>query len=141
MERSEHWQPQRHNVKRLPHYFKEAALGFLSGVPGWIGDTGNLIMRGADVIPGANLLRNRQPLPDTEYFGGLLNAEMGPAFQLGSIGSPDAGDFGRFAGLLAPTVLHGSPHKFSPTSRNVLGEFDSRKIGTGEGAQAQGYGL
>lgn len=35
--------------------------------------------------------------------------------------------------LAAPTVYHGSPHKFD--------KFDSSKIGTGEGAQAYGHGL
>jgi hypothetical protein len=39
------------------------------------------------------------------------------------------------------TVYHGSPHKFPPTAKNPLGEFDSTKIGTGEGAQAYGHGL
>lgn len=36
-------------------------------------------------------------------------------------------------GLLAHTVYHGSPHKFT--------KFDMSKIGTGEGAQAYGHGL
>ncbi len=35
--------------------------------------------------------------------------------------------------MAAPTVYHGSPHKFD--------KFDSSKIGTGEGAQAYGHGL
>jgi hypothetical protein len=35
--------------------------------------------------------------------------------------------------LLAPTVYHGSPHKFD--------KFDTSKVGTGEGAQAYGHGL
>lgn len=39
------------------------------------------------------------------------------------------------------TVWHGSPHKFAPTAKNPLGEFDSSKIGTGEGAQSYGHGL
>ena len=38
-------------------------------------------------------------------------------------------------------VFHGTPHKFPPTERNPLGEFDASKIGTGEGAQVYGYGL
>ena len=37
-------------------------------------------------------------------------------------------------------VWHGSPHKFAPTPKNPLGEFDASKIGTGEGAQAYGHG-
>jgi hypothetical protein len=38
------------------------------------------------------------------------------------------------------TVWQGSPHRFAPTKNNPLGEFDSTKIGSGEGAQAYGYG-
>ena len=42
--------------------------------------------------------------------------------------------------MAAPTVWHGTPHRFPPTAKNPLGEFDPTKIGTGEGAQAYGYG-
>jgi len=38
-------------------------------------------------------------------------------------------------------VYHGTPHRFPPTKKNPLGEFDPAKIGTGEGAQAYGHGL
>jgi hypothetical protein len=38
-------------------------------------------------------------------------------------------------------VYHGTPHRFAPTARNPLGEFDASKIGTGEGAQVYGHGL
>ena len=38
-------------------------------------------------------------------------------------------------------VYHGTPHTLPPTERNPLGEFDASKIGTGEGAQAYGYGI
>lgn len=37
-------------------------------------------------------------------------------------------------------VWHGTPHTLPPTAKNPLGEFDASKIGTGEGAQAYGYG-
>ena len=36
---------------------------------------------------------------------------------------------------------HGTPHEFTPTPDNPLGEFISSKIGTGEGAQAYGHGM
>jgi hypothetical protein len=39
------------------------------------------------------------------------------------------------------TTYHGSPHIFSPTDANPLGEFDLSKMGTGEGAQAYGHGI
>ena len=42
--------------------------------------------------------------------------------------------------MAAPIVYHGSPHRFAPTAKNPLGEFDPTKIGTGEGAQVYGYG-
>jgi hypothetical protein len=45
------------------------------------------------------------------------------------------------AGSLGMNVWHGSPHRFPPTAKNPLGEFDPTKIGTGEGAQAYGHGL
>ena len=38
------------------------------------------------------------------------------------------------------TTWHGSPHTFPPTANNPLGEFDSAKMGTGEGAQVYGKG-
>jgi hypothetical protein len=41
---------------------------------------------------------------------------------------------------LNAVTYHGSPHKFAPTLNNPLGEFDFRKMGTGEGAQAYGKG-
>ena len=44
-------------------------------------------------------------------------------------------------GAISPMdVWHGSPHRFAPTAKNPLGEFDPTKIGTGEGAQVYGYG-
>jgi len=44
-------------------------------------------------------------------------------------------------GAISPMdVWHGTPHRFPPTAKNPLGEFDPMKIGTGEGAQAYGVG-
>jgi hypothetical protein len=47
----------------------------------------------------------------------------------------------RTGGILPMDTWHGSPHRFPPTAKNPLGEFDPMKIGTGEGAQAYGHGL
>lgn len=45
------------------------------------------------------------------------------------------------SGMALPMdVWHGSPHRFPPTAKNPLGEFDPTKMGTGEGAQAYGMG-
>jgi len=38
-------------------------------------------------------------------------------------------------------AYHGTPHRFAPSAENPLGEFDSSKIGTGEGNAAYGHGL
>ena len=46
----------------------------------------------------------------------------------------------RSGGVLPMDTWHGSPHRFPPTAKNPLGEFDPMKIGTGEGAQAYGAG-
>ena len=60
-------------------------------------------------------------------------------FWRGSVMGQDAGAQARNmeralnVALAAPTVYHGSPHKFD--------KFDSSKIGTGEGAQAYGHGI
>jgi hypothetical protein len=37
-------------------------------------------------------------------------------------------------------AYHGTPHLFPPSADNPLGEFDSSKIGTGEGNQSYGHG-
>lgn len=44
-------------------------------------------------------------------------------------------------GMLGATAYHGTPHRFAPTERNPLGEFDLSKIGSGEGAQSYGHGI
>jgi hypothetical protein len=46
----------------------------------------------------------------------------------------------RSGGVLPMDTWHGSPHRFPPTAKNPLGEFDPMKIGTGEGAQSYGVG-
>ena len=66
------------------------------------------------VVPG---IMERGGLP-AEMLGAMANRTMSPM-----------------------DVWHGSPHRFPPTARNPLGEFDASKIGTGEGAQVYGHGL
>lgn len=46
----------------------------------------------------------------------------------------DANVLGSFRGF------HGTPHTFEPVEHNPFGEFSDQKIGSGEGAQAFGYG-
>ena len=55
----------------------------------------------------------------------------------------------RATGLMKPAsgmvreliTYHGTPHRFPEAPDNPLGAFDASKIGTGEGAQAFGYGI
>lgn len=62
-------------------------------------------------------------------------------------GAAQAEDFARYQRSIPPsdvsplTAFHGTPHRFEPTPANPLGEFRAAKIGSGEGAQAYGYGL
>ena len=64
-----------------------------------------------------------------------------------SAGAAQAEDFTRYQRSIPPsdvsplTAFHGTPHRFEPTPANPLGEFRAAKIGSGEGAQAYGYGL
>ena len=57
-----------------------------------------------------------------------------------------AEDFARYQRSIPPsdvsplTAFHGTPHRFEPTPENPLGEFRASAIGSGEGAQAFGYG-
>jgi hypothetical protein len=79
---------------------------------------------------------------------------VGPAAKLAGKGAMATGRFvapkvGELAeqymvktgNILPLDVYHGTPHRLPPTARNPLGEFDASKIGTGEGAQAYGYGI
>lgn len=62
-------------------------------------------------------------------------------------GAAQVEDFARYQRSIPPsdvsplTAFHGTPHTFEPTPANPLGEFRAAKIGSGEGAQAYGYGL
>lgn len=66
---------------------------------------------------------------------------MGMTLAAGGIGAStlaepelDANVLGSFRGF------HGTPHTFEPVDHNPFGEFSDEKIGSGEGAQAFGYG-
>ena len=93
----------------------------------------------AEVIPGVRSLK--QPAMQLGKAGEKLAERVVP--QIMERGGFSAGLLGDLAqGSVRPLdVYHGSPYPFPPTSRNPLGEFDASKIGTGEGAQAYGYGI
>jgi hypothetical protein len=56
------------------------------------------------------------------------------------VGLAGVGDVGSGAER-ARIGYHGTPHRFAPEPDAPLGRFKSEKIGSGEGAQAYGYGL
>jgi hypothetical protein len=85
-------------------------------------------LAGADLAAVAPLAK---PIAQKAYTGLRQLSEQVPA--PGIVG-------GRLAGEEGMVAWHGSPHKFPPTERNPLGEFDLGKMGTGEGAQAYGHG-
>lgn len=99
------------------------------------------------VIPEAAMLSSipRQAVASQAERAGMA-AERAVApmvertMQKGGLGAGLLGDLSR--GSVSPLdVYHGTPHTLPPTARNPLGEFDASKIGTGEGAQAYGYGI
>ena len=73
----------------------------------------------------SNLMQPEEamPLATNLMGGGMAASRLAPA-----------------AGLFGMNVWHGTPHRFPPTAKNPLGEFDASKIGTGEGTQAYGVG-
>ncbi len=114
--------------------------GAVAGFPGWAGDMAYL----ADTARLA-LTGERTQAPPSEYVGttdyiaskagypipGSVSGQLGAA--LGGMLSPGPGDLGRLGSVLSAIPFwHGSPHKFD--------RFDLSRMGTGEGAQAYGWG-
>jgi len=95
-----------------------------------------------------------RPLPETVGAAMAVAPMVAPAARMAGEGVAATGRFvapkaGQLAeqymvntgGILPLNVYHGTPHTLPPTPKNPLGEFDASKIGTGEGAQAYGYGI
>lgn len=115
--------------------------GAVAGIPGWSGDIGYLLQE----YPRA-LLTDTPLRPPVEYAGttdaiakaagyeipGTLSGQLGAA--VGGLLSPGPGDLARFSPLLgAIPFWHGSRHAFDAA--------DLSKMGTGQGAQAYGWGF
>lgn len=135
--------------------------GAVSGVLGAPGDIESLIrllpgLNEETVLPTSEDIEKRLPFksdtPVSQAATGLGQLAggfyTGPGSPLKAIaGVPKAikhgaEEFAKATAMGAPRldVWHGSPHKFPPTAKNPLGEFDPTKIGTGEGAQQYGVG-
>jgi len=91
-----------------------------------VGQTGRVANQAAMTAGRAGERLAERVVPQVMERGGL------PAQLLGDVSR----------GSVSPLdVYHGTPHTLPPTPRNPLGEFDASKIGSGEGAQAYGYGI
>jgi hypothetical protein len=139
----------------------DLARGALSGVLGAPGDIESLIrllpgLSEETILPTSEDIEKRIPFRSEspvsqaatglgQLAGGFYTGRGSPLRAIAAIPGAlkhGAQEFAKASAAGAPhlTVWHGSPHKFAPTPKNPLGEFDPRKIGTGEGAQAYGHG-
>jgi hypothetical protein len=156
--------------KRLQKVEKPVSISPLQLARGWAAGTaglpGDIESLGRALIPGVseeNVLPTSEEMLNQIPFGakdevGQRAAELGTLFGGLGVGTgakavsrgakaiaPKAGELAeqyaiRTGMVLPMDVWHAGPHKFPPTKKNPLGEFDPTKIGTGEGAQAFGYG-
>jgi hypothetical protein len=105
---------------------REEAINAAMTVIPLVGQGGRVANQAAMTAGRAGARYAERVIPQVMERGGL------PAQLLGDISR----------GSVSPLdVYHGTPHTLPPTERNPLGEFDASKIGTGEGAQAYGYGI
>jgi hypothetical protein len=118
------------------------AQGFLGEAPDQLGfsrlhpDYAKIIGRGEQgmLTGGASMIGPTAQA--VKGLGGMAVRTLGP-----TAGRMAEGYLQQTGGILPLDVYHGTPHTLPPTARNPLGEFDASKIGSGEGAQAYGYGI
>jgi hypothetical protein len=131
-------------------------LDLVEQSPGWSSAVSNAVGQLADLLTASRELgtpggwknvsrRSRERLG--KMVGGIgkgfydapVASTLGmvaPALHMASAHTPVA-NVADDAGMVAH---HGTPHTFAPTEKNPLGEFDLSKMGSGEGAQAYGWG-
>jgi hypothetical protein len=103
-------------------------------------ETINAAMTVAPFVKPAAVMANRAAMSAGRAGERLAERVVPQVMERGGLGSQLLSDVSR--GSVSPLdVYHGTPHTLPPTPRNPLGEFDASKIGTGEGAQAYGYGI
>lgn len=121
----------------FPAGFNSGAVAGVAGYPGDIAymlDTAGRALTGQHTQPAAQdfpgtteYLAKQAGYPIPQSFSGQLGAAVG------GILTPGPGDLAKFAPVLSAIPFwHGSPHKYDAV--------DLSKIGTGEGAQAYGWG-
>ena len=114
--------------------------GAVAGVAGYPGDIAYMLDTAGRAITGQHTQPAAQDFPGTtDYIAAKagypippsLSGQLGAA--VGGILTPGPGDLAKFAPVLSAIPFwHGSPHKYDAV--------DLSKIGTGEGAQAYGWG-
>ena len=115
--------------------------GAVAGVAGYPGDIAYMLDTAGRALTGQHTQPSAQDFPGTtEYLAAKAGYPVPQSFSgqlgaaVGGILTPGPGDLAKFAPVLSAIPFwHGSPHKYDAV--------DLSKIGTGEGAQAYGYGL
>jgi len=103
-------------------------------------ETADALMTVAPFVKPAAVMANRAAMSAGRAGERLAERVVPQVMSRGGLPAQLLGDVSR--GSVSPLdVYHGTPHTLPPTPRNPLGEFDASKIGTGEGAQAFGYGI
>lgn len=103
-------------------------------------ETINAAMNVAPFVKPAAVMANRAAMTAGRAGERLAERVVPQVMERGGLPAQLLGDVSR--GSVSPLdVYHGTPHTLPPTPRNPFGEFDASKIGSGEGAQAYGYGI
>lgn len=114
--------------------------GAVAGVAGYPGDIAYMLDTAGRALTGQHTQPAAQDFPGTtEYLAAKAGYPVPQSFSgqlgaaVGGILTPGPGDLAKFAPVLSAIPFwHGSPHKYDAV--------DLSKIGTGEGAQAYGWG-
>ena len=114
--------------------------GAVAGVAGYPGDIAYMLDTAGRALTGQHTQPSAQDFPGTtEYLAAKAGYPVPQSFSgqlgaaVGGILTPGPGDLAKFAPVLSAIPFwHGSPHKYDAV--------DLSKIGTGEGAQAYGWG-
>jgi hypothetical protein len=117
-----------------------SGAGGLGGTTRMRPETAEALMNVAPFAKPAAVMANRAAMTAGRAGARYAERVVPQVMERGGLPAQLLGDISR--GSVSPLdVYHGTPYRFPPTERNPLGEFDASKIGTGEGAQAYGYGI
>jgi hypothetical protein len=114
--------------------------GGLGGTTRMRPETAEALLNVAPFAKPAAVIANRAAMTAGRAGARYAERVVPQVMERGGLQAQLLGDISR-GGVSPLDVYHGTPHTLPPTPRNPLGEFDASKIGTGEGAQAYGYGI